>query len=219
MLHHLLGLLVGVALAPVLWIAAAWSADLLPELARGETTAATVASATVLCLMGVVCAYLVASRVSPLVAGASGALLTSLSLWPSAHSPSMETALSWLNEDSFLYPSGAGLAVALPLGTLLLFSAAMPLRWRTARDSDPGGRVVASARRERYQRPLPGEGLPGGYGGDTVPDTDPGLPPAASEDFAGDPDKTTTPFRRGETGAVWTPLDEGEGGRRFGRRR
>ncbi|PDP86892.1 YIP1 family protein [Glycomyces fuscus] len=242
MLHHLVGLLGGVALAPVLWVAAAWSAGLLPRFAEGEVTVATVSSAVVLGLLGVVCAYLVASRLSPLVAGASGALLTALSLWPVAHPVSMDAALSWLNEDSSLYPSGAGLAVALPLGTLLLFSAAMPVRWRAADDAAPpsGGRVVARASREEYRRGGGPAGFPeGGAVGDTVPDAVPDLPdPARTADdpgggfgdgfggdpgggFEDDPDKTTTPFRRGGSGAVWTPLDEGGGERRwrFGRRR
>ncbi|WP_150251912.1 YIP1 family protein [Nocardiopsis deserti] len=233
MLHHLVGLLGGVALAPVLWVAAAWSSGLLPRFAEGEVSVATVSSAVVLGLLGAVCAYLVASRLSPLVAGASGALLTVLSLWPVAHPASMEAALSWLNEDSFLYPSGAGLAVALPLGTLLLFSAAMPVRWRAAVDgaSPSGGRVVARASREEYRR---------GTVGDTVPDAVPDVPapahladePAADPaagfggglgadpgGFEDDPDRTTTPFHRGENGTGWTPLDGGGRGPRFGRRR
>lgn len=229
MLHHLAGLLGGVALAPVLWVAAAWSSGLLPRFAEGEVTVATVSSAVVLGLLGAVCAYLVASRLSPLVAGASGALLTALSLWPVAHPGSMEAALSWLNEDSSLYPSGAGLAVALPLGTLLLFSAAMPVRWRAAGDGalPSDGRVVARASREEYRR---------GAVGDTVPDAVPDVPaPARLADdpdagfgggpggdpggFEDDPDRTTTPFRRGENGAGWTPLDRSGRGPRFGRRR
>ncbi|WP_017570837.1 hypothetical protein [Nocardiopsis halotolerans] len=229
MLHHLVGLLVGVALAPVLWVAAAWSADLLPRIAEGDVTVATVSSVVVLSLAGVVCAYLVASRVSPLVAGASGALLAALSLWPVAHPASMEAALSWLNQDSSLYPSGAGLAVALPLGTLLLFSAAMPVRWRAASldaDARSGHRIVASANREEYQRAARGGGAVddpwNGPAGDTVPDAVPDVPPAPRDGGSGfddDPEKTTTPFRRGGNGAVWTPLDAGEGRTRFGRRR
>ncbi len=229
MLHHLVGLLGGVALAPVLWVAAAWSSGLLPRFAEGEVTVATVSSAVVLGLLGIVCAYLVASRLSPLVAGASGALLTALSLWPVAHPASMGAALSWLNEDSSLYPSGAGLAVALPLGTLLLFSAAMPVRWRAAGDGTPppDGRVVARASREEYRRGAVGDTVP-----DTVPDVmDPARPaegPGAGfgggpggdpGGFEDDPDRTTTPFRRDGDGAGWTPLDGGGRGPRFGRRR
>ncbi|MFD6951929.1 hypothetical protein A6A08_10625 [Nocardiopsis sp. TSRI0078] len=215
MLHHLVGLLAGVALAPVLWVAAAWSAGLIPRIAEGDVTVATVLSVVVLCLVGTVCAYLVASRVSPLVAGAAGALLTALCLWPSVHPASMEPALSWLNGDSFLYPSGAGLAVALPLGTLLLFSAVMPLRWRAAHgaDASPGGRVVAATSREEYQRGTDPYDPPwDGAGGDTVPEAvpDPAPPPPGSG-LDGDPDKTTTPFSRGGSGAVWTPLDDGPG--------
>ena len=231
MLRHLAGLLAGIALAPVLWVAAAWSADLLPRLADGEVDVATVSSVVVLCLMGGVCAYLVASRVSPLVAGAAGALLAALCLWPVVHPSSMGPALSWLNDESFLYPGGAGLAAGLLLGTLLLVSAAMPTRWRTAVDPGPppAGRIVAGTSREQYRGAL-GEDGPveaprsdRGPVGDTVPDAVPEPPPARGPGgaFDGDPDRTTTPFRRGETGATWTPLDdEGERADPFrGRRR
>lgn len=228
MLRHLVGLLAGIALAPVLWVAVAWSAGLLPRLAEGEVSAATVLSAVVLCLTGGVCAFLAASRVSPLTAGAAGALLAALCLWPVAHPASMGTALTWLNPESFLYPGGAGLAVGLLLGALLLVSATTPVRWRMANDTGLPlpGRVVASASRDEYRRGAddgPGEGPWGDRGdrgpvGDTVPDAVPGPPPAPAPDdsfggdFAGDPDRTTTPFRRGETGATWTPLDDESGG-------
>ncbi|WP_150239324.1 YIP1 family protein [Nocardiopsis quinghaiensis] len=227
MLHHLVGLLVGVALAPVLWIAVAWSADLVPRIAGGDVTVATVLSVVVLCLVGAVCAYLVASRVSPLVAGAGGALLAALCLWPVVHAASMGTALSWLNEDSFLYPSGTGLAVALPLGTLLLFSAMTPLRWRAAHGTDTpsGGRGAAGADREGYRRAAreadPSDAPWEGAGGDTVPEAVPDRPPppAPGGGFEDDPDKTTTPFRRGAGGAVWTPLDDEQEGTRAPRGR
>ncbi|MEE2041060.1 YIP1 family protein [Nocardiopsis sp. CT-R113] len=222
MLRHLVGLLAGIALAPVLWVAAAWSAGLLPQLADGDVNVATVLSAVVLCLTGGVCAYLVASRVSPLVAGAAGSLLAALSLWPIVHPSSMGPALSWLNDESFLYPGGAGLAVGLLLGTLLLVSATMPLRWRAA--ADPGlplpGRIVAGTSRDRYRAAVREDGpdeapwSDRGPVGDTVPDAVPEPPPARDPDdaFDGDPDRTTTPFRRGETGATWTPLDDEGGG-------
>lgn len=219
MLRHLAGLLAGIALAPVLWVAVAWAADLLPRLAQSDVTVTTVLSAVVLFLVGAVCAYLVASRVSPLVAGASGALLVALCLWPVVHTASMGSALSWLNDESSLYPSGAGLAVALPLGTLLLSSAVLPVRWRTANDVDlpSGSRTVTSTSREEYRRTgRAGEGLDTPWSGaDPVGDTAPNavpdgppVPPVAPDDaFSGDPDKTTTPFRRDGSGAVWTPLD------------
>ncbi|WP_159940871.1 YIP1 family protein [Nocardiopsis sp. FR6] len=211
MLHHLVGFLAGAALSPVLWIAAAWSAGLLPRIAEGDVTVATVSSVVVLCLVGAVCAYLVASRVSPLAAGASGALLTALCLWPVVHPASMEGTLSWLNPDSWVYPSGAGLAVALPLGTLLLFSALVPARWRTAAGAGP--RVVASANREEYRRAArEADPTDTARGGDTVPEAVPDVPPPPEGGVSGDdPTKTTIPFRRGEDGAVWTPLDEGYG--------
>lgn len=234
MLRHLVGLLAGIALAPVLWMGVAWSADLFPKITQGDVSVTTVLSVVVLCLVGLVGAYLVASRLSPLVAGASGALLTALCLWPVLSPASVESALYWLNDGVFFYPSGAGLGVALPLGVLLLGSAVPPTRWRAANNLGPlGSQVVASANREEYTvRPGGGPGgrpggdqgrgpggsdtvvepgqpwNDGGPVGDTVPDVPPPTSPVREYD---DPNKTTTPFRRGETGAVWTPVDEDPG--------
>lgn len=222
MLRHLVGLLAGIALAPVIWVGIAWAADLFPRIAQGEVDVASVSSVVVLCLVGAVGAYLVASRRSPLVAGTSGALLTALCLWPIVSPETLTSALSWLNEETFLYPSGAGLGIALPLGVLLLGSATLPTRWRAAEDLGPvpGDRVVASASRDRYRSapvdevgPEPGETVEerwndGGPVGDTVPDVPPPASPVRRYDDSG---KTTTPFRRGESGAVWTPLDDDRG--------
>ncbi|QVJ02056.1 YIP1 family protein [Nocardiopsis eucommiae] len=229
MLRHLVGLLSGIALAPVLWVGVAWSADLLPKITEGDVSVATVFSVVVLCLVGIVGAALVASRFSPMAAGASGLLLVALCLWPVVALDSVGPALYWLNEESFLYPSGAGLGVALPLGVLLLVSATTPTRWRAAADTGaaglPAARVVASHSREDFQRggrpPEPefdGESVTlvdpkriwndGGPAGDTVPDVPPPSSPVRRLD---DPSRTTTPFRRGESGAVWTPVDEDPG--------
>ena len=226
MLRHLVGLLAGIALAPVLWVGVAWAADLFPKITQGDVSVTTVLSVVVLCLVGLVGAYLVASRLSPLVAGASGFLLVALCLWPVVAPESMDAALYWISDEVFLYPDGAGLGVALPLGVLLLGSATLPPRWRAAHDTGPlgvppQGRVVASASREDH---LGRNGLPdrepdtltepdqpwndGGPVGDTVPDVPPPTSPVRKYD---DPNKTTTPFRRGETGAVWTPVDEDPG--------
>jgi hypothetical protein len=220
-LRHLVGLLAGIALAPVLWVGVAWSADLFPKITQGDVSATTVLSVVVLCLVGVVGAYLVASRLSPLTAGASGALLTALCLWPVLSPASVESSLYWLNDEVFLYPNGAGLGVALPLGLLLLGSAVSPTRWRATNDLGSAGvpvreRVVASTSREDHEG-RPGSdtavepGQPwndGGPVGDTVPDVPPPTSPIREYD---DPNKTTTPFRRGETVAVWTPVDEDPG--------
>lgn len=234
MLRHLVGLLAGIALAPVLWAGVAWSADLFPKITQGDVSVATVFSVVVLCLVGLAGAYLVASRLSPLAAGASGLLLVALCLWPIVAPESVGAALHWLNDEVFLYPNGAGLGVALPLGVLLLGSATLPTRWRAANDlgslgAPPRERVVASANREDYRgRPDGRDGRPGaGPGGEPdtltgpdepwndggpVGDTVPGVPPPTSpvREYD-DPNKTTTPFRRGETGAVWTPVDEDPG--------
>ena len=222
MLRHLVGLLAGIALAPVVWVGVAWSAGVFPDITQGDVNVTTVLSVVVLCLVGIGGAYLVASRLSPMVAAASGTLLVALCLWPVLSPDSMGSALNWLNEESFLYPDGAGLGVALPLGVLLLGSATLPTRWRAAQDLGPLGvpareRVVAGASRGEYERGHGGGGQDtpagpqepwndGGPVGDTVPDVPPPDSPHREYD---DPNKTTTPFRRGETGAVWTPMDDG----------
>ncbi|MBR8741732.1 YIP1 family protein [Nocardiopsis sp. MG754419] len=226
MLRHLVGLLAGVALAPVLWVGIAWSAEEFPRATQGEVDVASVSSVVVLCLVGAVGAYLVASRRSPLVAGAAGLLLAALCLWPILAPESLAVGLSALNEESFLYPDGNGLGVALPLGVLLLGSATLPARWRAAEDLGPlpRGRVVASVDRDGYrsapaEEPPPmaeqGPGEPvarpwndGGPVGDTIPEVPPPSSPRREYD---DPNKTTTPFHRGEGGAVWTPVDDEPG--------
>lgn len=221
MLRHLVGLLAGVALAPVLWVAVAWSADLVPQIADGDVSVTTVLSVVVLALVGLVCSYLVASRLSPLIAATSGLLLVTLVLWPIVSPGSMESTLNWLNSESFLYPSGPELAIALLLGTLLFGASSTPTRWRALQDLPGGSRAMASATREQY-RPAPreevGENPPwtdGGPAGDTIPKhfppPEPVLPPEGLGPTPDDPNKTTTPFRRGEAGAVWTPLDDASG--------
>lgn len=209
MLRHLAGLLIGAALAPALWGAVSWSAELLPQLAGGTVSFATVSAAVLLAAVGAVGAALVATRVSPMVAATGGLLLAAIALWPAVAPRTMGPALGWLNPESFLYPSGPGLAVALPLAILLFGSALTPTRWRALHDV-PGG---AGAERDRY-RPAPVEepADPGLHGpaGDTVPEHPPASPPRGSG-LEGDPDKTTTPFRRGENGASWTPLEDESG--------
>ncbi len=199
MLRHLLGLLVGIALAPVLWIAVSWSAGELPGLLEGGAEVAPVSAAVLLVLVGFACAYLAAARISPLTAGAAGLPLAALALWPAVHPASLSTALSWLNPESFVFPGGPGVSVALPLGALLVFSAAVPGRWRSPA---PTGPAMVAAPWERVDR---ADGGPGGPVGDTVPEA-PGRGPATEvwDPRQDDPDKTTTPFSRGEDG--WTPL-------------
>ncbi|WP_304451793.1 YIP1 family protein [Nocardiopsis sp. YSL2] len=234
MLRHLVGLLAGVALAPVLRIAVAWGATVLPLAAEGTVSFATVSAVIVLAAVGTGCGYLVASRLSPLYAGVAGALLTAIALWPVVAPDSMASALGWLDSDGFVYPAGAGLTPALVVGALMLFSAMVPSRWRARHEAPaPGGRFVAGASRERFRGPADRdtlvEGVPASddrdvIGGareagesatvDDLPDTPPvPLPPPhrgfGDGDGDGDPDKTTTPFRRGEAGSVWTPLDDG----------
>ncbi|WP_262391779.1 YIP1 family protein [Nocardiopsis sp. CNR-923] len=150
MLRHLVGLLAGIALTPVLWIAVAWSSGLLPRITEGDVTVASVASVVVMCLVGIVGAYLASGHVSPLFAASSGALVTALALWPVTAPASLDAVLGWLDPESFLYPGGAGTAAALPLGVLLLCSAMTPTRWRALREAP--ARVVASTSRDDVRR-------------------------------------------------------------------
>ena len=219
MLRHLAGLFIGAALAPALWAALSWSTGLLPQLFEGEVSFATVCAAALSASAGVVGAGLVATRVSPVIAATCGLLLAGLALWPAVAPQTMGPALDWLNSESFLYPSGPGLTVALPLGVLLFGSALSPPRWRALHDVPDRARAVAGASRDQYRAaPMeePQEPDLDGRGpvGDTLPEQPPQpLPqaPPPGSGLAGDPEKTTTPFRRGEDGAVWTPLDDEAG--------
>lgn len=223
MLRHLAGLFIGAALAPALWAALSWSAGLLPRLFEGQVSLATVSAAVLLGSAGVVGAGLVATRVSPLIAATCGLLLAGLALWPAVAPQTMEPALGWLNSESFLYPSGPGLTVALPLGVLLFGSVLTPMRWRALHDGPDRARVVAGTSRDRYRAaPMeePQEPDLDGRGpvGDTLTEHSPQpLPydPPPGSGLAGDPEKTTTPFRRGESGSSWTPLDDEAGQNRI----
>ncbi|WP_017613624.1 hypothetical protein [Nocardiopsis salina] len=211
MLRHLAGLLIGTALAPALWVAVSWSAELLPQLADGDVSFATVSAALLLAAVGAVGVGLVATRVSPMIAATGGLLLAAIALWPAVAPQTLGPALGRLNAESFLYPSGPGLAVALPLGILLFGSALTPTRWRALHDVTGGARAGSDG--DRYRpAPLEEPADPGLYGpaGDTVPEHRPASPPRGSG-LEGDPDKTTTPFRRGENGASWTPLEDEAG--------
>ncbi|MBE2999318.1 YIP1 family protein [Nocardiopsis sp. HNM0947] len=216
MLRHLVGLLIGAALAPALWGAVSWSAEQLPQLAGGTVSFATVSAAVLLAAVGAVGAGLVATRVSPLIAATGGLLLAAIALWPAVAPQSMGPALGWLNQESFLYPSGPGLAVALPLGVLLFGSALTPTRWH-ALYVVPGGAAATGDDRGRYRSaPVEEPAAPDLYGpaGDTVPEhrpPPPPPPPPRGSGLQGDPDKTTTPFRRGEDGASWSPLEDEAG--------
>lgn len=212
MLRHLAGLLIGAVLAPALWAAVSWSAELLPQLSGGQVSLTTVSAGVLLGLAGVVGAGLVATRVSPMIAATSGLLLAAIALWPVVAPQAMEPALGWLNSESFLYPSGPGLTVALPLGVLLFGSALSPMRWRALHDGPDG------ADRDRYRAaPTEDPGLDGrGPVGDTLPEPpQPPYGPPPGSGLAGDPEKTTTPFRRGEGGASWAPLDDDAGQNRI----
>ena len=214
MLRHLAGLLIGAVLAPALWAAVSWSAELLPRLSEGQVTFTTVSAGVLLGVAGAVGAGLVATRVSPMIAATSGLLLAAIALWPVAAPQTMEPALGWLNSESFLYPSGPGLTVALPLGVLLFGSALTPMRWRALHD------VPDRAERDRYRAaPMEDSDLDDrGQSGDTLPEPPPQpvpYDPPPGSGLAGDPEKTTTPFRRGEGGASWAPLDDEAGQNRF----
>lgn len=236
MLRHLVGVLAGLAVAPPLWVGVAWAA---PHVTAGLEEAdfsspLAVLSVLVLLAAGVGGAYLVASRLSPLTALVSGALLLALCVWAVATPASVGSTLpDWLGPDSFVHPVGPALPIVFPFSALLFLSGLLPARWRAVQDTVPGTpappvteRVVASTSRERYRRehgvPDAGDGEPrvggadaGGPGADGFPGS-PGLPPPPP--LEGDPNKTTTPFRRtaGGGAATWEALpDEDPGHTRF----
>lgn len=219
MLRHLAGLLIGTVLVPALWAAVSWSAELLPRLFEGQISFTTVFAAVLLGSVGVLGAGLVATRVSPLIAATCGLLLAAIALWPVVAPQTMGPALGWLNSESFLYPSGPGLTVALPLGALLFGSALTPMRWQALHDVHGRPRVLSGVDRDQHRAaPMEGSQEPrlDGRGpvSDTLPEQSPQPHPYAptpGSGLEGDPDKTTTPFRRGGSGPSWTPLDDEAG--------
>ncbi|WP_067967768.1 hypothetical protein [Nocardiopsis trehalosi] len=233
MLRHLLGLLAGIAVAPLLWAGVAWPAsEIGSALGGGDALAApmTATALGVLMLVGLACGFLAGARVSPLAAFVSGGALLAFCLWPVIDPGSLDAALpEWLGRDTLFHPAGPGLPIALPLGTLLFVSSVVPSRWsrraapmppahpapyegRPGPAADPYGDRAAdpygppATYDDRYDdRPAPYDAP---YGDadpreSTLPDTAPPAPRPGA-----DPERTTTPFRRGPEGPEEAPWQD-----------
>ncbi|MFD0775443.1 hypothetical protein ACFQZ2_16025, partial [Streptomonospora algeriensis] len=134
MLRHLIGLLTGLAIAPAMWAALAWSARRISTAVDGGDGFAPLALTAVGALMavGIACGFLAGARISPLAAFFSGGLLLGYALWPVMAPGAVDPVLpGWVPDDSLLHPMGPGLLLALPLGTLLFISGLVPSRWRS----------------------------------------------------------------------------------------
>ncbi|GAA4957244.1 hypothetical protein GCM10023224_48920 [Streptomonospora halophila] len=208
MLRHLIGLLAGAALAPVLWSGLAWSAQRVSTTVGeggGFDAPLTMTAVGVLMAVGVACGFLAGARISPLAAFCCGGLVLSYALWPVLAPGTVDSALpDWIADDSVLHPLGPVLLLALPLGTLLFISSLAPSRWRSRRAEAAG---PAAPQQADPADSVPGPRTEHGPGRPTEPAAPaaPPEPPAAADPGGavpehGDPDKTTTPIRRRNIG-------------------
>ncbi|MFC3997055.1 hypothetical protein ACFOVU_14075 [Nocardiopsis sediminis] len=195
MLRHLIGLLAGLAVAPLLWIGVAWPAGevqgALADGGNGIGAPAVTTALGVLMAVGLLCGFFAGARISPLTAFVPGALLLTLCLWPVVDRGSLDAVLpSGIDPGSVFHPVGPALPVALPIGTLLLVSSVIPSRWsRTPRAYAPPLTEAAA-----HPSPLPGDApLPGA------------APRSGSHRGDLDPERTTTPFQRDPAGG-WEPV-------------
>ncbi|CAM3632997.1 hypothetical protein GCM10009799_25930 [Nocardiopsis rhodophaea] len=199
MLRHLIGLVIGLIVAPLLWLGVSWAATAIGPALRGEGFGAPMAlpAIAVLMLVGVICGFLAGTRVSPLAALVSGGLILGFYLWPVLHPASATTVLSgWIDQGTFAHPVSAALPVALVLGTLLFFSALAPSRWRWSAAPETAPAETAPRADE------PGTGTAGlGHAGPGALESDAPIPPPSPHADSGA--KTTLPFRRNPaTGAA-----------------
>ncbi|MBB4933952.1 hypothetical protein F4561_004772 [Lipingzhangella halophila] len=191
MLRHIVGLLAGLLCAPLLWVGMAWAnAEVMDAGFPSEPAMPGVAA---LMAAGVLGGLLVGSRISPLTALLSGALLLGFCLWPLLDRASLDAALpGWLGSESMFHPLGPAFPVAVPVGTLLFISALMPWRWRSA---------AAPPANDGPPQPNPGgqqpyQPSPAGPG--------PEDPHRGTADYA-EPASTTTPFQRDPSGGAPRP--------------
>ncbi|MBB6170074.1 hypothetical protein HNR23_000134 [Nocardiopsis mwathae] len=207
MLRHLIGLVVGLILTPLLWLGVAWAATGVEPVLRGEGFGAPLVmpAVAVLMLIGVVCGFLAGARVSPLAALVSGGLILAFSLWPVLNPASLSAALpGWIAQGTFFHPVGPALPIALPLGTLLFISALAPSRWRRSAMPQAGPvapTVAAGDPGAVPPQPGPGRREPEGEPGPGAQRFD--APPHAVGPGTGGDANTTIPFRRDpQTGAA-----------------
>ncbi|ASU85525.1 hypothetical protein CDO52_24420 [Nocardiopsis gilva YIM 90087] len=224
MLRHLIGLVIGLIVAPLLWLGVAWAATAIEPVLRGEGFGAPMVlpAVGVLMLVGVICGFLAGTRMSPLAALVSGGLILAFYLWPVVNPASANAVLSgWIDQGTFMHPVGAALPIALPLGTLLFISALAPSRWR--RSAAPESVPVAPAAPADEPGSAPGPHGPGRHARDTEPGTgaaglghsgpgalesDVPIPPPSPHADAGGDAKTTLPFRRNSATGAAEPDEE-----------
>ncbi|MDD6792192.1 MAG: hypothetical protein PUE00_08555 [Thermobifida fusca] len=190
MVRHLLGLLAGVAVTPLLWVGVAWAGDQIARHAAGQESSVPLPTAcAVLMGVGLLGAVLAATRFSPLAAFVSGGVLLGGPLWalldPGSLTQLLPAGLG--GSDSRVHPLGPGLPLLCTLGTLLFLSALVPSRWRSR--SQPWS--------EEVYPPLP---PPARERGPTPTPPPPADPPPASDQADDLATRTTLPFRRGEDG-------------------
>ncbi|TDQ51907.1 hypothetical protein [Actinorugispora endophytica] len=180
MLRHMVGLLVGLVVAPLLWVGAAWSAaEITGHLqAQRFSDPMLLTACAVMMGVGVACGVLAGTRVSPLAAFVAGGLVLGASLWPLLSYDTMAAAVpDWLAEPGTLFhPMGPGLPLHLALGTLLFISSLPFSRWRPP------------LRRE--------DALPAYPPAPAPAPAPPSVDPYDAGRTGDDPGRTTTPFRR-----------------------
>src|SRR5215468_8944965 len=140
-MRHLIGLILGLALAAAVFFAAGWGAEHVPALAGHSvglpSRTGLIGLAAMLgagLFLGIL---LVVPAVSPLATGLPGLLLLG---WTALLAVSSHRALSWIPLQGHTF--GAGFRILLLNGTLALAGMAMivpmflPSRWRTRRYDD-----------------------------------------------------------------------------------
>ncbi|QVQ51157.1 hypothetical protein J4H86_20355 [Spiractinospora alimapuensis] len=184
MLRHSLGLVAGLLAFPALYAGIAWAAAEFEEQFSADSLGdpSLLNAVAVILAVGLVCALLCGTRISPLAALLPGAGLLTAGLWPLINYASMESVLpSWLQTDTTLDPVGPVLSMSLVLGPLLFVSALAPSRWRRWPEEPEmemgGGSVSRPPLTERVEPAV----APRPIGGLT----------------SDDPERTTTPFQRG----------------------
>ncbi|GAA3750613.1 hypothetical protein [Salinactinospora qingdaonensis] len=203
MLRHVLGLLAGLAVTPLLWAGTAWAASEIGSAIESLDFNDPMLLSAIAAMMavGLLCGLLAGSRMSPLAALVSGGLLLGVSLWPLVDYASLAALLpGTISPGSLFHPMGPALPLGLALGTLLFISALAPSRWRSRRrpfDDEP-----TDAYGQHTNPPVTVTAGPNAAG---YPD--PVHPRPEGTDDIDDSSKTTTPFRR-EAGGVrpdsWT---------------
>jgi len=187
--RHLLGLLAGVAVTPLLWVGVAWAGDQIARHAAGQESSVPLPTAcAVLMGVGLLGAVLAATRFSPLAAFVSGGVLLGGPLWALLDPGSLTQLLpAWLvGSDSLVHPLGPGCRSCARSARCC--SSPRSCRPDGVREASPGPR-----RCTRRFRPRPGNAAP------RRPRRLPQTPPPASDQARrpGYSDDSPVPPRRG----------------------